>query len=183
MNRDVLRAYAILGMKPGAPLAEVRRRYRFLARRWHPDRHSNDARNQAEAADSMRRISVAYECLASHLQSPARERTIGSTDGERSRLRRGEIEGMVQAIGAESPIDEALSAVGWVGTALEGILMFAFGLAWIARGFVILVRQGASALLGDVILWMLLAFAAVCALHELWVRRRAVRASMQGRES
>jgi hypothetical protein len=87
---------------------------------------------------------------------------------------------MVRAIGAESPVDEVLSAVGWAGTALEGLLLFTFGLAWIARVLVILMRQDASGLLGDVILWVLLALAAVCALHELWVRTRAVRASMQG---
>jgi hypothetical protein len=57
---DIRRAYAVFGLRPGAPPAQVRRRYKALARQWHPDRHAREPRNQAEAASRMQEINAAY---------------------------------------------------------------------------------------------------------------------------
>ncbi len=51
--------YLVLGVRREATLAELRRAYRRLARRYHPDVNPGDR----EAADFFRRISVAYETL------------------------------------------------------------------------------------------------------------------------
>jgi DnaJ-like protein len=50
--------FAVLGVDPGAPLDDVTASYRRLAKRFHPDRDSGDARRMAE-------INAAYELLRS----------------------------------------------------------------------------------------------------------------------
>jgi molecular chaperone DnaJ len=67
--------YALLGLQPGASPADIKRAYRRLSRRFHPDINPGD-----RAAESMyRRISEAYETLA----DPERRRTYDTT-GARS---------------------------------------------------------------------------------------------------
>jgi molecular chaperone DnaJ len=51
--------YRILGVKPNCSLEEVRRRYRLLARRHHPDTNPDDP----EAAGRFRLISAAFEAI------------------------------------------------------------------------------------------------------------------------
>jgi molecular chaperone DnaJ len=51
--------YRILGVKPGCTLAEVRRSYRMLARRHHPDLNPDDP----EAAARFRQIAAAFEAI------------------------------------------------------------------------------------------------------------------------
>jgi molecular chaperone DnaJ len=50
--------YASLGLEPGAPLADVKRAFRRLAMRWHPDRNP-----EPHAAAEFRRIRTAYDAL------------------------------------------------------------------------------------------------------------------------
>ncbi len=50
------RAYAVLGLKPGTPVGQVRRRYKALVKRWHPDRYATDPAGQAEAENRMREV-------------------------------------------------------------------------------------------------------------------------------
>ena len=51
--------YRILGVKPNCTLEEVRRRYRLLARRHHPDLNPDDP----EAAARFRLIAAAFEAI------------------------------------------------------------------------------------------------------------------------
>ena len=51
--------YAVLGLKPGATDEAIRRTYRRLALRWHPDRNPGDAR----AEERFKEISEAYAVL------------------------------------------------------------------------------------------------------------------------
>ncbi|MGC2693205.1 MAG: DnaJ domain-containing protein, partial [Desulfobaccales bacterium] len=67
--------YRILGVAANAPLAEIRRRYRALARQHHPDHHPNDP----EAAFRFRQLAEAYETI-----QQARRRSRGSTQNLRS---------------------------------------------------------------------------------------------------
>ncbi|KAM7543128.1 hypothetical protein Aperf_G00000008672 [Anoplocephala perfoliata] len=54
--------YKVLGIEPGASDAEIKKAYRRLALKWHPDKNS-DA-NKVEAERRFKEISAAYEILS-----------------------------------------------------------------------------------------------------------------------
>lgn len=56
---EMANAYAVLWLRPGAPLSVVQAAYRALASRYHPDA-GGDTR-------AMRRLNEAYETLCSQL--------------------------------------------------------------------------------------------------------------------
>ena len=57
-------AYAELGLDPGTPFKEVRKRYKELAREWHPDHHMHEGEEiKTEAQRRFMRYSDAYEIL------------------------------------------------------------------------------------------------------------------------
>ncbi|MCX5892538.1 MAG: J domain-containing protein [Deltaproteobacteria bacterium] len=64
--------YIILGVSPRTSLAEVRRRYRALARQYHPDHHPDDS----EAVAQFRRLVEAYETIQ---QSRSRTKAAAET--------------------------------------------------------------------------------------------------------
>ena len=51
--------YAVLGVARDAAAADIRKAYRALAKKHHPDLHSGDARAEAR----FKRISAAYDLL------------------------------------------------------------------------------------------------------------------------
>jgi curved DNA-binding protein CbpA len=55
--------YQILGVKSDVTLEELKRRYRFLAQAYHPDRF-NTLEAKAEAENDMKRINAAYDVLS-----------------------------------------------------------------------------------------------------------------------
>ena len=66
--------YTVLGLSPAASAAEIKRAYRRLSRRYHPDINPGD-----KAAESLyRRISQAYETLV----DPERRRTYDTSGSE-----------------------------------------------------------------------------------------------------
>ena len=68
MPDELRSAYAVLGLKPGASLQEVKQQFKTLVRRWHPDRYANDPQGRTEANDRLRVINHAYSTI---LQSSA----------------------------------------------------------------------------------------------------------------
>jgi curved DNA-binding protein CbpA len=55
----------VLGLKPGAGIDEVRRRYRLLCRVWHPDRFVDGPPElRAEAEMMMARLNKAHNALS-----------------------------------------------------------------------------------------------------------------------
>jgi curved DNA-binding protein CbpA len=127
---DLRRAYSTLGLEPGATPARARRRYRELAKRWHPDRHAADPRSEAEAALQMRAINAAYDVILTHL--PAARPAAGAAPGlPRTRLSREEIERYVGTIGSHGPIDFAIE----IGRSLRRpYLIWMAGVAALAAG-------------------------------------------------
>jgi hypothetical protein len=179
---DVRRAYAVFGLRAGAPAGQVRRRYKTLARQWHPDRHAREARNQAEAASRMREINAAYRRLADHLARPVQRPNAAFLDGSpgatpRVRpLSREELDRMVEAIGSDGPIDWLLDGLGSVGSIVERL---AFGLvvvACLARFASLVWRGGSAAVWRDPTLFLFVALLALVLLRE-----RTGRQKMPGR--
>jgi hypothetical protein len=175
---EVRRAYAVLGLRPGAPAGQVRRRYKALARQWHPDRHSGEARNEAEAASRMKAINAACRCLADHLgsqgrrpaadavclQGSPREAAPGGT------LSHQELDRLVQAIGSDGPIDWLLDGLGSLGGALLGLIVKLFVAAGIARVAVLAWQGGAAAVSEDRTLLLSMALLALLLLRERTAR-------------
>lgn len=63
--------YKVLGVKRDANEAEIKKSYRKLALKWHPDRHSNSTDVEKKKADDMfREVNFAYEVLS----DPAKKR-------------------------------------------------------------------------------------------------------------
>jgi hypothetical protein len=63
MPDELRSAYAVLGLEPGASLHKVKRQFKTLVRRWHPDRFTNDPQGRAEANDRLRVINNAYSTI------------------------------------------------------------------------------------------------------------------------
>ena len=59
--------HSILGVSNNASLSEIKKAYRFLARKFHPDLNSD-----ADAHEQFIRIAQAYEILSGELKSPHR---------------------------------------------------------------------------------------------------------------
>jgi hypothetical protein len=78
--------YAILGVKPGTPPAQLTAAYREQAKRWHPDRNGDD-----ESAQKMAEVNAAYDLLrAGGFSAPPRS----------AKPERGSVPGAVQGRGA-----------------------------------------------------------------------------------
>ncbi len=54
--------YKILGLKPGATDDEIKKAYKEMAKKYHPDLHGNSP----EAAEMMKKINEAYDILINH---------------------------------------------------------------------------------------------------------------------
>ena len=67
---DLRHAFAVLGLSPPVTESRLRRRYKTLVKRWHPDRFQSDPAGQAEANQKLRDINIAYDVVAAALASP-----------------------------------------------------------------------------------------------------------------
>src|SRR5262245_20179984 len=98
------RACALLGLPPGASPEEIRRCYKALVRRWHPDRFAGDPQGQAEAALRMRAINDAYRLLIGRRDANGRTASgprAPAAEHRAARLSREEIDSMVRALGTD----------------------------------------------------------------------------------
>ncbi|MGI0481395.1 DnaJ domain-containing protein [Geminocystis sp. CENA526] len=59
----MVKYYQILGLNTNATEEEVKKAYRSLAKKWHPDRYINQPEKLAEAEDKFKEISEAYSCI------------------------------------------------------------------------------------------------------------------------
>lgn len=63
MRKNPLEYYRILGLPPGSGAAELKRAYRQLIQRWHPDHFKSRSLMQTTAEDLTKEINEAYEQL------------------------------------------------------------------------------------------------------------------------
>lgn len=64
---DRRRWYAALGLEPGADAAEVRKAYRRLLTKYHPDKFANDPEKLKAATEVTRKLTEAYTGLMRYL--------------------------------------------------------------------------------------------------------------------
>jgi hypothetical protein len=75
MQDDLLRAYELLDLSPGAPLDEVKAAYRDLAKVWHPDRYQNEGeRLRRKVEEKLKAVTEAYrKVMAASEGEPMRD--------------------------------------------------------------------------------------------------------------
>ncbi len=78
----VVNPYAQLGLKPGAPLAEVKRAYRRLAMDLHPDRAGTGD------LETFLAVKAAYESIVAHPSVARRRSTVEPGDRRPATVRR-----------------------------------------------------------------------------------------------
>jgi preprotein translocase subunit Sec63 len=77
-DRDIAKAYRILGLEPGVSPLAARRRYRILIKESHPDLYPQGAPSQADATRRTQEINNAYRTIkhaAVHHEVPLRQST------------------------------------------------------------------------------------------------------------
>jgi len=65
---DVRRAYAALELPVGSDFEAVRKAYRALMRKYHPDRHTATPEKQKAATELAQKLTHAYAILEKHLR-------------------------------------------------------------------------------------------------------------------
>jgi hypothetical protein len=65
--RDLIHAYAVLGLNPPVTQDHLKHHYKELVIRWHPDRFQSDPAGQAEATIMLRNINLAYKVAAASI--------------------------------------------------------------------------------------------------------------------
>lgn len=68
VNEEVRRAYSALELPAGSDFEAVRRSYRALMRKYHPDRHTASAEKQKAATELAQKLTHAYAVLERHLR-------------------------------------------------------------------------------------------------------------------
>ncbi len=64
------RSFEILGLTPGSSFEEIKRAYKFQAKKWHPDRFPEDARHlQKKAHEQFQKITDAFKELEDHYKN------------------------------------------------------------------------------------------------------------------
>jgi DnaJ-class molecular chaperone len=67
-DEAIRRAYAALEVPPGSDLETVKRSYRRLMRKYHPDLNAGSTEKQRAATDLSQRLTEAYKTLERHLR-------------------------------------------------------------------------------------------------------------------
>ncbi len=80
MDANLQGAFALLGVTPNAPDADLRRAYRRKAMQLHPDRNPS-----AHAQEEFVRLQAAYELVLATRQAPKRTNAASNTDANRDR--------------------------------------------------------------------------------------------------
>lgn len=80
--------YKVLGLKKNASNEDVKKAYKTLAKKWHPDMFPNDKEKQLEATEKFKEVNSAYEILDDP-QKRAEYDRFGSAMGGGRRRRRG----------------------------------------------------------------------------------------------
>jgi hypothetical protein len=123
MRADLLRAYAVLNLSPPVDHDLLKRQYRILTKRWHPDLYAADPIGQAEATQRMREINDAYRVVAASLNTIAQADGLRSASPEPgSRLSRETIDRIVTSINRSSAWRPQMTPNRWMS--LSAIMIY-----------------------------------------------------------
>ena len=73
---EVLKSFRVLDLEFGAPSKAVKKAYRDLVKRWHPDQFTNDPKQRQEAEEKLKEINLAYERIQDYQASESIPSTI-----------------------------------------------------------------------------------------------------------
>lgn len=73
--------YEIMGVSKNASEEEIKKAYKNLAKKWHPDKHIKDPKKQKEAEEKFKEVAAAYEVLSDRDKRNNYDR-YGITDGQ-----------------------------------------------------------------------------------------------------
>lgn len=73
--------YEVLGVRPGASDAEIKKAYRELVKKYHPDQYVNNPLADL-AAERLKQVNEAYDMLMKNKSSSSSSSYTGSTSGE-----------------------------------------------------------------------------------------------------
>lgn len=89
MPTDYNHCYRVLGVAPGCSWDELRRNYRHLVRRWHPDHRRPTGDGQSVSDQRIKEITGAYRALADYRRrhgalpgAPRRRATVADTNAD-----------------------------------------------------------------------------------------------------
>ncbi len=68
-EQQLVQYFANLELKPGATTEDVRRAYRDLMRKYHPDKHIGDPERHKASTELAQSLTRAYQALMTHLGS------------------------------------------------------------------------------------------------------------------
>lgn len=133
-------AYATLGLRRGCTPSDLKKTYRQLVKRWHPDRYAADPAGQSEAQSRMRDINGAFRLVAEDVAGP-RVRPAPQTAHSENRhahatarptarepgrpFSRREIDEIVTAMGNVGPVDVVLEWVDRAWPFVSGFVLLA----------------------------------------------------------
>lgn len=66
---ELQRAYEVLGISPEIRTGDLRRHYRDLVKRWHPDQFTGDREEHRVADEALTQINAAFQCVLRHRAS------------------------------------------------------------------------------------------------------------------
>jgi curved DNA-binding protein CbpA len=173
-SNPIAKAYATVECAPGCTRRELKRQYKRLVRRWHPDQYSDDSIGQIEAAQRMREINRAYDLIQEsldryHVPTRAAVSSRNTSDQDKRqgrRLSQAEIDAIAQAIGTVNPIYAVMKFLSWFGPmALAFVLVQDHGQ--------VLSSEWSPPTLYERLLAFVSFFVGVCVLiRRTWLRKR-----------
>jgi len=66
---DILKCYQIIGVQSGTSPKALKKAYRDLVKRWHPDRFPDDSNARKEAEEKLKAINLAFERIQDHRET------------------------------------------------------------------------------------------------------------------
>lgn len=71
-DQQIAQYYANLELPNGASIEDVRKAYREMMKRYHPDKHAGDPERHKAATELASSLTSAYRALIDHLSKPSR---------------------------------------------------------------------------------------------------------------